>query len=144
MDESYSRQALALIFTLALLASSGASAQPLAACEYEVTGTTVPPTSGNPTIIDNITGTVISANFFNGGAIDAPYFDGQEYVSVCVSPADSAGKRTAVIATDVGLDNDFIIKGYPEFVVGSKFGNIFETSFRYCLLYTSPSPRDRG
>ena len=131
MDESYSRQALALIFTLALLASSGASAQPLAACEYEVTGTTVPPTSGNPTIIDNITGTVISANFFNGSAIDAPYFDGQEYVSVCVSPADSAGKRTAVIATDVGLDNDFIIKGYPEFVVGSKFGNIFETSFRY-------------
>ena len=104
MDESYSRQALALIFTLALLASSGASAQPLAACEYEVTGTTVPPTSGNPTIIDNITGTVISANFFNGGAIDAPYFDGLEYVSVCVSPADSAVLLPALSAGETQTD----------------------------------------
>ena len=36
-----------------------------------------------------------------------------------------------MITTDVGLDNDFIIKGYPEFIVGSKFGNISETSFRF-------------
>jgi len=130
MDESLSRYVFALLFTASLITSSETSAMS-AACEYEVTGTTVPPSSGNPTIIDDISGTVISANFFNGGAIDAPYFDGLETVSVCVSPFDSAGKRTAQITTDVGLDNDFIIKGYPQFVVGTKFGNLFETSFRY-------------
>jgi hypothetical protein len=100
-------------------------------CEHEVVGTSSPPSSGNPTVIDDISGTVISANFFNSGAIDPPYFDGMEFLSVCVKPADETGKRTATITTDVGLDNDFHIKGYPEFVVGTKFGNIYETSFRY-------------
>ena len=130
MDESLGPRTLALFFSLVLLTSSQAIAMP-AACEHEVTGTTVPPTSGNPLVIDNISGTVISANFFNGGAIDAPYFDGMESVSVCVSPNDTNGNRAAQITTDVGQDNDFIIKGYPEFIVGSKFGNINETSFRY-------------
>ena len=50
---------------------------------------------------------------------------------MCVSPFDSNGQRTAEISYDVGLDNDFIIKGYPQFLVGTKFGNIYETSFRY-------------
>ena len=31
----------------------------------------------------------------------------------------------------MGRDNDFIVKGYPQFVVGTKFGNIYETSYRY-------------
>lgn len=54
-----------------------------------------------------------------------------ESVSVCVSPFDAEGNRAALITTDIGRDNDFIIKGYPEFIVSSKFGNIYETSFRY-------------
>ena len=141
MDVRTRKFALLTLPALALAASTqiiqtggipiiaGALAQ--SSCQFEVIGTTVPPTSGNPVVIDDISGTVISANFFNGGAIDSPYFDGLETVSVCVSQPDSNGKRTAQITTDVGLDNDFIIKGYPEFVVGSKFGNIFETSHRY-------------
>ena len=127
--------ALALAASTQIIQTGGipiiAAALAQSSCQFEVVGTTVPPTSGNPVVIDDISGTVISANFFNGGAIDSPYFDGLEIVSVCVSQPDSNGKRTAQITTDVGLDNDFIIKGYPEFVVGSKFGNIFETSHRY-------------
>ena len=105
--------------------------QILTACEFEATGTTSPPSSGTPVIISESTGTVISANFFNSGAIDPPHYDGLELVNVCVSPFDSNGQRTAEISYDVGLDNDFIIKGYPQFLVGTKFGNIYETSFRY-------------
>ena len=100
-------------------------------CEFQVTGTSQPPSSGTPTVISEITGTVISANFFNSGAIDPPHFDGNESVSICVTTPDINGNRTAEITTDVGLDNDFNIKAYPQFVVGTKFGNIFETSYRY-------------
>ena len=141
MDVRTRKFALLTLPALALAASTQisqtggipiiAAALAQSGCQFEVVGTTVPPTSGNPVVIDDISGTVISANFFNGGAIDSPYFDGLETVSVCVSQPDSNGKRTAQITTDVGLDNDFIIKGYPEFVVGTKFGNLFETSFRY-------------
>ena len=141
MDVRTRKFALLTLPALALAASTQisqtggipiiAAALAQSSCQFEVVGTTVPPTSGNPVVIDDISGTVISANFFNGGAIDSPYFDGLETVSVCVSQPDSNGKRTAQITTDVGLDNDFIIKGYPEFVVGTKFGNLFETSFRY-------------
>ena len=100
-------------------------------CEYVTTGTTNPNTSGTPLVINSATGTVISANFFNTGAIDPPYYDGLEFVSVCVEPPDSSGNVTATITTDVGLDNDFLIKAYPEFIVGTKFGNQSETSYRY-------------
>lgn len=100
-------------------------------CEYLVEGTSMPPTSGIPSVIDSITGTTISANFFNSGAINPPFFDGQEFVSTCVSPATSIGNRTATITTDIGQDNNFQIKAYPEFIVGTKFGNISETSFRF-------------
>ena len=141
MDVRTRKFALLTLPALALAASTQisqtggipiiAAALAQSGCQFEVVGTTVPPTSGNPVVIDDISGTVISANFFNGGAIDSPYFDGLETVSVCVSQPESNGKRTAQITTDVGLDNDFIIKGYPEFVVGTKFGNLFETSFRY-------------
>ena len=101
------------------------------ACEYEAVGSSLPATSGSPTVIDDVTGTVISANFFNSGAINPPHFDGQEFVSVCVAPADQDGNRAATITSDIGLDNNFQIKAYPEFIVGTKFGNQFETSFRY-------------
>ena len=98
-------------------------------CAFEVRGTTVPNTSGSPAVINSVTGTVISANFFNSGAIDPQ--DGLEFVSVCVQDTAQNGIAKAVITTDIGLDDDFIIKAYPQFVVGSKFGNIFETSFRF-------------
>ena len=100
-------------------------------CAHMVQGTTVPNTSGQPEIIDKRTGTVISANFFNSGAIDSPYFDGMEYVSVCINRPNSSGQVTADIEYDVGRDDDATIKGYPQFVFGTKFGNQFETSFRY-------------
>ena len=98
-------------------------------CAHEVRGTTSPNTSGSPAVINSVTGTVISANFFNSGAIDPQ--DGLEFVSVCVQDTAQNGIAEAVITTDIGLDDDFIIKAYPQFVVGSKFGNIFETSFRF-------------
>ncbi|OED35827.1 hypothetical protein AB833_29275 [Chromatiales bacterium (ex Bugula neritina AB1)] len=100
-------------------------------CESQVIGTAEPPSSGTPIVISDLTGTVISANFFNSGAIDPPYFDGNEFVSVCVSNPDSTGNRTAEITTDIGQDNDFNIKAYPQFIIGSKFGNIYESSHRY-------------
>lgn len=124
-----SQALVALSISIFSIESSGANF--ITNCEYEVTGTTVPASSGTPTTISNASGTVISANFFNSGAIDPPYFDGAEFVSVCVTPFSVSGSRTAEITTDVGLDNDFIIKGYPQFVIGTKFGNIYETSFRY-------------
>ena len=111
-------------------------------CEYEAAGTSLPATSGSPTVIDDVTGTVIFANFFNSGAINPPHFDGQEFVSVCVAPADQDGSRAATITTDVGLDNNFQIKAYPEFIVGTKFGNQFETSFRYYSIAGLP-PEDK-
>ena len=98
-------------------------------CEYEVIGTTVPNTSGSPLLISETTGTVISANFFNSGAIDP--IDGLEFVSVCVSPSDGNGVRTAEISSDVGQTDNIQIKAYPQFVIGTKFGNQFETSFRF-------------
>ena len=100
-------------------------------CAFETKGTTVPNTSGTPMVINSDTGTVISANFFDSGAIDPPHFDGQEYVSVCIHEPDSNRITKATITTDVGLDNDTSIKGYPQFVIGTKFGNQYETSFRY-------------
>lgn len=100
-------------------------------CEFYATGTTRPNTSGTPVVINDTTGTVISANFFNTGAINEPYFDGSEFVSVCIEPFDDNGNRTTTIMSDIGLDNDFSIKAYPEFIVGSKFGNQYETSYRY-------------
>ena len=91
----------------------------------------MPNTSGTPMVINPASGTVISANFFASGAIDAPYFDGEEFVSVCIRPPNQNGDTTATITADVGLDNDAQIKGYPQFLVGSKFGNQFETSYRF-------------
>ena len=82
-------------------------------------------------VINLETGTVISANFFNSQAIDDESRDDQEFVSVCIHPPDQNGITTASITTDVGLDDDTHIKGYPQFVIGTKFGNQFETSFRY-------------
>ena len=102
----------------------GASAQSM--CSYETIGTTTPNTSGTPVVISPVTGTVISANFFDSGAIDPPFFDGMEFVSVCVN-----GNNTAVITTDVGLDDDTRIKAYPQFAIGTKFGQQSETSFRF-------------
>ena len=101
-----------------------ASAQSM--CSYETIGTTTPNTSGTPVVISPVTGTVISANFFDSGAIDPPFFDGMEFVSVCVN-----GNNTAVITTDVGLDDDTRIKAYPQFAIGTKFGQQSETSFRF-------------
>jgi len=120
--------ATALFFTLPFL-SGPASAQN--SCAFEANGTTVPNTSGTPLVINTENGTVISANFFDSGAIDPPYFDGQEHVSVCVHEPDSNGITKATIIYDVGLDNDTRIKAYPQFVIGTKFGNLYETSFRY-------------
>ena len=108
-----------------------AEALPDHQCQYETTGTSEPATSGTPVVINETTGTVISANFFDSGAIDPPFFDGLESVSICVRPPDENGIITARISTDVGLDNDTRIKGYPQFVIGTKFGNQYETSFRY-------------
>lgn len=130
------REAIAAAVVAPLLIASqlawikpGYAAVYIPECEFEVIGTKEPPTSGSPTVISNVTGTVISANFFNSGAIELA--DGSEYVSVCVSPYNSSGGRIAEITTDIGLDNDFQIKAYPQFVVGTKFGNQYETSFRY-------------
>ena len=95
-------------------------------CSYETIGTTKPNTSGTPVVISPVTGTVISANFFDSGAINPPFFDGKEFVSVCVN-----GNNTAVITTDVGLDDDTRIKAYPQFAIGTKFGQQSETSFRF-------------
>ena len=125
-----------------MMTSALSAGNNIAICEYGVTGTSFPPTSGSPTTISNQTGTVISGNFFNSGAIDPPYRDNQEYVSVCISPFDSQGNRSAEITTDVGRDNDFIVKAYPQFVVGTKFGNQFETSFRY-YSNNGLAPEDR-
>lgn len=98
------------------------------ACEYQAVGTAVPPSSGTPVQISASTGTVISANFFNSGAITNP---DTEFVEVCVMPAQTNAQQTAEIITDIGLDDNTLIKAYPEFIVGTKFGNIWETSFRY-------------
>ena len=100
-------------------------------CVFETTGTTVPNSSGTPLVINSETGTVISANFFASGAIDPPYFDAQEFVSVCIQQPNQSGETIATITTDVGLDDDAQIKGYPQFAIGTKFGNLFETSFRF-------------
>lgn len=100
----------------------------LVACDYQVTGTAQPPTSGTPTAIDAFTGTVMAANFFNSRAITNP---DTEFVEVCVSEPTTNGQQTASITTDVGLDDNTLIKAYPEFAIGTKFGNIWETSFRY-------------
>ena len=108
-----------------------AAALPETFCAFNVTGTSNPNTSGIPTVINQSTGTVISANFFNSGAIDPPHFDGLEFVSVCVKKPDNKGNTAATISTDVGRDDDTQIKGYPQFIVGTKFGNLYETSFRY-------------
>ena len=99
----------------------------LIGCEYQVNGTATPANSGTPTVIDNNTGTLIFANFFNSGAIA----DGTDrYVSVCVSTEDDHGDRFAHFTTDVGLDDNTQIKAYPEFIIGTKFGLVGETSFR--------------
>lgn len=104
----------------------------LLGCRYEVNGTTQ--SSGTPVIIDENTGTLISANFFNGGAIS----DGTDRtVSVCVSEKDAQGDRFAHFTTNVGLDDNTQIKAYPEFVIGSKFGLTSETSFRPFPTLTS-------
>ena len=108
-----------------------AAALPGLECKFDAIGTSEPNSSGTPIVINSITGTVISANFFDSGAIDPPYFDGLETVSVCIRPPDDNGTITARISTDVGLDNDTRIKAYPQFVMGTKFGNQFETSFRF-------------
>ncbi len=100
-------------------------------CEFEVKGTTVPNTSGTPAMINPNTGTVISANFFNSGAIGPDYFDGLEFVSVCVGERAANGTLSATINSDIGRDNNTQIKAYPQFVFGTKFGNQYETSFRY-------------
>ena len=99
----------------------------LIGCEYQVNGTAVPANSGTPTVIDDTTGTVIFANFFNSGAIT----DGTDrYVSVCVSEKDNNDDRFAHFTTDVGQDDNIQIKAYPQFIIGTKFGLVGETSFR--------------
>ena len=118
----------ALIFVV-LLFPNVVSAQDM--CSYETTGTTVPNTSGTPIVISPLTGTLISANFFDSGAIDPPFLDGREFVSVCVEAPDLNGNSRVIVTTDVGLDDDTRIKAYPQFAVGTKFGNQFETSFRF-------------
>ena len=97
----------------------------LLGCQYQVNGTTA--SSGTPVVIDEATGTLIYANFFNGGAIS----DGTDRtVAVCVSEKDDQGNRFAHFTTDVGQDDNTQIKAYPEFIIGSKFGLTSETSFR--------------
>lgn len=97
----------------------------LLGCKYQVNGTTA--SSGTPVVIDEATGTLIYANFFNGGAIS----DGTDRtVAVCVSEKDDQGNRFAHFTTDVGQDDNTQIKAYPEFIIGSKFGLTSETSFR--------------
>jgi len=108
-------------------------------CSHQVTGTATPANSGTPTIIDvdeisYATGTVISANFFNSGAI---IDRNGRTVSVCVTHADSNGARKAQIVTDVGRTDNTLIKAYPEFIVGSKFGLVGETSYRPYPALTS-------
>ena len=120
-----------IIGTLLACSSNYLESAPTEECQFEVTGTTVPNSSGTPVVINEFTGTVIFANFFGSGAIDPPYYDGGESVSVCVNHPDTTGQITARITTDVGLDNDALIKGYPQFLIGTKFGNQSETSFRY-------------
>ncbi len=101
-------------------------------CSHRVEGTATPANSGTPEIIDvdaisYSTGTVISANFFNSGAI----LDREgRTVSICVSDSDGANNRTAQFITDVGRTDNTLIKAYPEFIVGSKFGLTGETSYR--------------
>ncbi len=81
-----------------------------------------------PRVINPRSGSVISANFFNAGAIS----DRQgKSVSVCVTSPNNNGERRAIIEMDVGMDNNFQIKAYPEIIVGSKFGNHWETSHRF-------------
>ena len=115
---------------LVLLCATG-TLQAQENCSFEAIGTTVPNTSGTPLIINSLSGTVISANFFASGAIDPPFFDGGEFVSVCILEPDQNGRTIATLTTDVGLDDDTQIKAYPQFLVGSKFGNQSETSFRF-------------
>lgn len=97
-------------------------------CQHQVLGTANPPDSGVLEIINPASGTVIAANFFNSGAISNPT---DESVSLCVHGQAHTGPGLATIFTDVGLDDNTQIKAYPEFIVGSKFGNQWETSFRY-------------
>ncbi len=101
-------------------------------CEHKVEGTATPANSGTPTVIDSesisfTTGTVISANFFNSGAI---VDRAGRTVSVCVTEGDASGSRRAQIVTDVGQTDNTAIKAYPEFIVGTKFGLVGETSYR--------------
>ena len=121
------KYACGTLICAALSAPTVASAQSM--CSYETMGTTAPNTSGTPVVISPLTGTVISANFFDSGAIDPPFFDGMEFVSVCVE--NHNGVTSATITTDVGLDDDTRIKAYPQFAIGSKFGQQSETSFRF-------------
>jgi len=125
--------AISCAISLVLFSASSWSNEPntTSECRFEAIGTSEPPSSGTPTVINSKTGTVISANFFDSGAIGPPFFDGLESVSICVRAPDTNGKITARISSDVGLDDDTRIKGYPQFVMGTKFGNQFETSFRY-------------
>ena len=83
---SHPIQALYAVLVLLFLLNNPTSFSALHTpnCEYEVLGTTVPNTSGSPALISETSGTVISANFFNSGAINP--IDGLEFVSVCVSP----------------------------------------------------------
>lgn len=133
MNSSHSLLCLLASLALTLVCSATISAPRSAGdCLHRAIGTTQPNTSGTPILIDSTTGTVISANFFNSGAIIySPYFDGNEFVSVCVVDPALSQSAVAQISTDVGLKDDSIIKGYPEFIFGTKFGNQFETSFRY-------------
>jgi len=108
-------------------------------CEHRVTGTATPANSGTPAVIDSetisfTTGTVISANFFNSGAIT----DRQgRTVSLCVTEGDANQSRRAQIVADVGQTDNTIIKAYPQFIVGSKFGLVGETSFRPYPVFES-------
>lgn len=106
--------------------------QMIIGCNYQVNGTLT--SSGVSKVIDEtdipdneLTGTLIFANFFNGSAIENGT---DQTVSVCVSDRDALGNRFAHFTTDVGQDDDTIIKAYPEFIIGSKFGLANETSFR--------------
>lgn len=97
-------------------------------CVHRVIGTAVPVNTGTPKVINPITGTVIAANFFNSDAISNPT---DELVTICIGSQGSSATGVAKIVTDIGQDDNTLIKAYPEFIIGTKFGNLWETSFRY-------------
>ncbi len=121
----------ARVVTALTLAACMLVANPAAAeeeCSHQATVIPEPASYDPPVVFNKRTGSVISPNFFNGGAIADQR---GKRASICVTSPNNAGKRRVIIQMDVGMDNNFQIKAYPEIIVGSKFGNHWETSHRY-------------